>query len=198
MGTVAPYIPAAYPNQQPDLYSRGSSNSATEGYVAKKYYLRPPQQQGFVASSSRPSGASITDQHITFFPPTEQTGSYGRPAIEPALPSQLQPSCPGTPKDHPCGVNNGSMQSPAPPCRRSSTSSTHRRSKRSSSSRERGRRRKKHHDEKEHSDHPSSDKKKRELAKRADMDRPTLGDTLYGIFVVIKGALDPRSYGRTS
>jgi hypothetical protein len=151
---------------EPGMHSRGSSNSATKECVPKKYFTRPPQQQDFVASSSRPSGASTTDQYITFFPPFEQTGSYSRPAIEPALPFQIQPSCPGTLKDHPCSVNNSSM--PAPPHRRSSASSTHNPSRRSSSSRKRGRRVHKHRNEKEHNDHPSHDEKRRELAKRVD------------------------------
>jgi hypothetical protein len=196
------YIPGAYQNPPADTRSRGSSNASVNKYTPDKYPPAPPQQQGCPASAARPRGPSIGDEQITSIPPSKQTGSYGPPPVEPVPQSQFQPLYPSPPRYNPQGVkNDGYMRPSADPRRRFSVSSTHsrhshdshrsHRSRRSFSSRERERRRHEH-DKKHHSHHHGHDKREHESPKRVNTHRPTLGDTLFGMFDAIRCALGPR------
>ena len=199
-------MPSPYTNP-PATRLRGPSNASMNKYVPENYQPSPqpqPSAQGYFPPQ-RARGPSIGDQQIASVPPVQQPGFYGTPTSLPIPQQQMQPSYPGTPMYHPqAPYPQSELRPPIEPRRLSASSARSHHSHesrrshhshRSASSRGPEPRSREHDDdrkERRHNRRHSHDGTDRELSKQAKDHRPTLGDTIFGIFDTVKMALEPR------
>ena len=217
INNMSQYLPPTYQQPVPDSRSRASSNASMNRYVPQPPPGPPPAPGGY-SGPSRARGPSLGNQQVPAMPPMVQTGSYGPPPVAIPPQNQLHPGYPDAPPNQPQqhpppNVDRDGYMRPPSGSRRQSVSSTHSRHSQRSHQSHRSHRsrdsRRSHHssrsadarsrdrrsselDREPDRRHSYSDERDLKPPKRVKSHRPSWGDTLFGMFDVIKDALGPR------
>ena len=218
---MASYNQAEYQPPRPEAYPRQASNASMNRYVPDSYggpaaSQPPPPQTSYDYAPSRPRGPSLGEYQVPSYPPQQ---NYGPSPGMQAPNNQLHPSAAIFPPQGPpypqTGVDaDGYMQAPNNPRRHSATSTHSQRSHHSHHSHRSGKshhshdsrrsQHSRHSDRDVNRDRRSEDERRRSREsrhsreekdlelKRRNTHRPSWGDSIYGIFGVIKDALGPR------